>query len=255
MMEKILIPARNQLAALLFTATGRSANTPLIIFCHGFTGSKEGRGKALELAEVLATHGYASLLFDFSGHGESRGQFENITLSGQISDLNSVIAFSRRLGWRKVITLGRSFGGTTVLFHAATHTGAVSGVCAWAAPARVYELFTGFTDIDPEAVTDPNERIPLVGDEGVVHVKKALFADLEKYDYRKAAVGMPEMPVLLIHGTHDAVVPVQEAHLWQESLGEKSELVLIPRGDHQFSQHYQLVWQKFLNWLQVHFPV
>ncbi|MGQ9558702.1 MAG: alpha/beta hydrolase [Desulfurispora sp.] len=254
MMEKILIPGRNQLAALLYTPAGQPTNTPLIIFCHGFTGSKEGRGKALELAEVLAEHGYASLLFDFSGHGESQGRFENITLSGQIDDLNNVIGFSQRLGWQKVITLGRSFGGTTVLFHAATGTRAVTGVCAWAAPARVYDLFTGFTDIDLETVTDPKERIQLVGDEGIIYVQKALFADLEKYDYRQAASGIPEIPVLLIHGTHDAVVPVQEAHLWHESLGEKSELVLIPRGDHQFSQHYPLVWQKFLDWLQMHFP-
>ncbi|MFZ5591234.1 MAG: alpha/beta hydrolase [Bacillota bacterium] len=255
MVEKMFIPNHNQkqLAALLFTPARRHENTPLIIFCHGFTGSKEGRGKALELAEMLISHHYACLLFDFSGHGESQGEFENITLSGQIADLNSVIAYSHQLGWRKIITLGRSFGGTTVLFHAANQIG-LCGVCAWAAPARVYELFAGFTDCDLETLVDPNEKIELAGDEGIVYVKKALFTDLKKYNYQTSACNMPDIPVLLIHGTHDSVVPLQEAYLWQEALGKKASLVVISQGDHQFSQHYQLVWQEFINWLQVHFP-
>ncbi|MCL2336669.1 MAG: alpha/beta hydrolase, partial [Firmicutes bacterium] len=77
------------LAGLFYSPA--AAGGPVVIVCHGFNGGKEGGGNAKAMGEELGTLGFSTLLFDFSGVGESAGLFENITLSGQVDDLTSAV--------------------------------------------------------------------------------------------------------------------------------------------------------------------
>ncbi|MHB8157838.1 MAG: alpha/beta hydrolase [Desulfocucumaceae bacterium] len=112
----------------------------VVIVCHGFSGSKEGQGMAVDMAQFLAKNGFSSFLFDFAGCGESEGKFEDITLSGQIDDLKSAVDFCLDMGFSSAITQGRSFGGTTALCHGASDS-RIKGVCTWAAPASLSDLY------------------------------------------------------------------------------------------------------------------
>ncbi len=83
----------------------------LLIVCHGFSGSKEGGGKAISMGEYLSHHNITTLLFDFSGNGESDGKFEDITLSGQVEDLFSAVKFMLSLGFKKNLYHGKELWG------------------------------------------------------------------------------------------------------------------------------------------------
>jgi putative redox protein len=228
----------------LFHAPG-AAQGPVVIVCHGFTGSKEGGGMAMTMGEQLGQRGYHVLLFDFSGNGESEGLFEHTTLSGQIDDLKCAVDWCAAAGLGPIFTQGRSFGGTTVFCHGANDL-RVTGVCTWAAPARLKELFTDFAE---EPVGEKGELYALAGDEGIVYLRKTFFDDLGKYNVPAMASRLAPRPILIIHGEKDDVVEPADAKLIYEGAGQPKELVYIPGADHQFSRHRQVVWDAFFTWL------
>lgn len=236
-----------KLSALLYSSPARGA---LVIVCHGFTGSKEGGGRAVAMAEEMGKRGYATLLFDFSGCGESEGSFADITLTGHIEDLASSVDYGLDSGFQRVITLGRSFGGTTVLCHAALDE-QIAGVCTWAAPAELSKLFKGYFD---RGNAKADSLIPLTSDGGTVMLHAKFFTDLEQYDPTHCASMITPRPLLVLHGQSDAVVPVENACLISGSAGSPKELRVIPQADHQFSQHYREAWQIMLAWLAQYFP-
>lgn len=190
------------LSGLLFP--GSSEKGPALVVCHGFTGGKEGRGKAVEMAGLFAENGFSCLLFDFSGCGESAGHFEELTLSGQVADLASAVDFCLEKGLGPVFTLGRSFGGTTAVCHAASDP-RVKGVCTWAAPASLADLFLNFTGGDLPA--DENAPVALAGNGGIVHLKKSFFTDLNNFDVAGCSARISPRPLLVVQGTRDEVVP------------------------------------------------
>lgn len=250
-MEKVFFfNKKGQKIAGLLSPLPPESNPVLVIVCHGFTGSKEGRGKAVEMARFLAGSGISTLLFDFAGCGESEGAFEDISLGGHIEDLSSAVDFCRERGYTEIITLGRSFGGTTAICQAPSDS-RVKGVCTWAAPASLIDLFLGFTD--EELPPDENELVSMAGDEGIIFLKRSFFSDLSRYNAPHCASLLSPRPLLVIQGTGDSVVPREDADLIYNSAGEPRDLRFIEGADHQFSSHYRVVWEIFLQWVLKHF--
>ncbi len=232
-----------RLAAIHYTRPGRPG--PTLVICHGFTGSKEGSGRVLEMAEYLAgCLKLDCLAFDFAGHGKSQGKIEDMSLSGQIQDLQSVVDWCLETKKTPVLTLGRSFGGCTVICQAALDP-AVQAVCSWAAPADPYSLLQGFVLEYAET-----GLITLGSQEGQIQLKEDFFPDLAGFDIPDSAARISPRPVLLIHGQEDEVVPVHEARRIYEQAREPKELHIIPGADHRFAHTYQQVWHKCAAWLQ-----
>ncbi|MTI85221.1 MAG: alpha/beta hydrolase [Firmicutes bacterium] len=234
---------RNQELAGLFYTAGQKGS-PTLIVCHGFTGSKEGGDKALRMSEFFAQANYDTLLFDFAGNGDSQGEFEDLTLSGQVGDLKSAVDWCKRQGAGKIVTLGRSFGGTTVICHAAEDK-RVTAVCTWAAASRLMDLFTGLVDED----TDDPQKVMLAGDEGILYLKKTFFKDIESFNVPQMASRINPTSMLIIHGTEDDVVSPDDAKLIFNAAQEPKKLVYIDGADHQFETHTRQVWEVCLNWL------
>lgn len=247
--KKVNYPNKQNLllAGLLYSGT-RTDGT-LVIICHGFTGSKEGGGMAIAMAEEIGKQGYATLLFDFSGCGESQGSFSDITLTKQINDLASSVDYGLALGFQRVITLGRSFGGTTALCHAAFDK-RIAGVCTWSAPVELIELFSVF--LEPENTIEDN-IILLTNQNGTVMISKKFFTDLRQHKPILHVSMIAPRPLLVLHGQNDSVVPVSNAYLIYSSAGTPKELKIIPQADHQFTRHYREAWQITFAWLADYF--
>jgi putative redox protein len=236
--------SRGQTLDGILYSQGR-AGAPVLVVCHGFTGSKEGGGKALEMGKYLAATGFDVLLFDFAGNGRSEGQFEDITLTGQISDLTAVVGWCEHNGTGPVATMGRSFGGTTAIAQAAGDE-RVRAVCSWAAPANPGRLFQSVVRPD----TAESERIALVGEDGEVWVKRQFLRDLQSYDIPALAARIAPRPLFVIHGDNDEVVPAHEARDIFLAAGEPKELKFIRGGDHRFTETHRQVWQQCRQWLR-----
>lgn len=237
-----------KLAGLLHT--GPEPDT-VVIVCHGFTGSKEGGGKALAMAEELGKLGYSTFLFDFSGCGESEGSFSDISLTSHINDVKCSVDTCLGFGFKTIITVGRSFGGTAVLCEGGVDQ-RVSGISTWSAPAYPFKLFS---DRLNEVSDAENDIVQISGQGGSVFVKKSFFADISRYDVTGCASMISPRPLLVVHGESDEVVPLSNADDIYKSAGDPKSIKIVPGADHQFSGHYHEVWKTFFDWLEEYFPV
>ena len=242
-----ILNSRNQrLDGIFYTKEDPAATT--LIVCHGFTGTKEGGGKALDMAKHFSESGIETLLFDFSGNGKSEGNFSEITLSNHIDDLKWVVNWCRQVKSGPIITLGRSFGGCAVIAHAATDT-SIDGVCTWATPAELRPLFWGL------AVEDPMESslVHLENEEGTVLLKSEFFRDIVHYNLTEAVGLISPRPILFIHGTEDETVPPDDGKKLYDAAYDPKMLRYIPQANHRFQDTYQDVWSVCLEWLNLHF--
>ena len=237
-----------QLAGLLYSA---DSSGTIVIVCHGFTGSKEGGGRAELMAEELGARGYAVLLFDFSGCGQSEGEFADVTLTRHISDLDCSVDYCRRLGFERIITIGRSFGGTTAICLGSAG-GRVSGVCTWAAPGTLGELFSYLRLQEP---VGSSELLQLSDEEEPLWIKKSFLTDLDNHDVYSRAGEIAPNPLLVIHGADDEVVPRGNAQLIYNSAGEPKQIAIIDQADHQFTGSHEKVWKICFQWLKENFNV
>jgi len=229
-----------KLAGLCCVSAGKKG--PMVVVCHGLAGSKEGRGRAVEMAEELVGHDWSTFLFDFTGVGESEGIFEELTLTRQIDDLANAVSWCSQQGFNPIIVQGRSFGGTTALALAAYDI-RVAGVCTWATPAVLERLVVGH----PQPLQDVTEKTLM--ENKVVLLKNDFLKDIKKYSITHCASLISPRPILVIHGVQDEVVPGFEAEAIYRAAGEPKELVWVEGGDHQFTTTYRQVWEIFFSWL------
>ncbi|MDW6061769.1 alpha/beta hydrolase [Streptomyces sp. FXJ1.4098] len=90
---------------------------PAIVVAHGFTGALE-RPALRRAAAALGRHA-AVVTFSFRGHGRSAGR--STVGDREVLDLAAAVRWARRLGHRRIATVGFSMGGSVVLRHAALY--------------------------------------------------------------------------------------------------------------------------------------
>ena len=99
-----------KLSAVLQTPDNQK-NYPLVIICHGFTANKEHL-LLTNLADELEARGIASIRFDFNGHGQSDGDFQDMTVLNEIEDAKKVYDYASKLPNVTSISIaGHSQGG------------------------------------------------------------------------------------------------------------------------------------------------
>jgi alpha/beta superfamily hydrolase len=88
----------NKLCGVLVSPDNK--NHPIVILCHGFHSTKDNNTNT-RLKELLKDKSIATFRFDFFGHGESEGKFEDITVSQAVEDLLSAIDLLKKKGYKK----------------------------------------------------------------------------------------------------------------------------------------------------------
>lgn len=244
-MENISISEGGQgkLAAYLFMP--ESDCRYMVIICHGFRGAKENSGRIFTFSEKLNKLGLGVLAFDFSGSGASDGDFADISLSSQVSDLRRVIDYVKSNYNRQVILLGRSFGGSTVLA-AAGDNEKVAGYIFWSTPLKLYETFTGI--IQEFACLKAGEELQIKDEAGSFRLKPSFIEDFAHHDMNNYLQKLAPCPTLVIHGASDEVVdPANALYIYENT--KHTELHIISGADHRFTQFIEEREDLTLNWL------
>ncbi len=211
---------------------------PMVVFCHGFNGSKDGPMFEL-MADTLQAHGIASIRFDFNGHGESEGEFKDMTVPNEIEDAKKVVAYVRDLRYVSSLAIvGHSQGGVVASMTAGQLSEELGEpafqAVALMAPAAVLrdDAIRGSVmgaKFDP---FDPGEYVDLWGSLklGAKYIRTAfslpIYETAEKY----------QGPALIIHGNGDRVVPYTYGERFHQ-IWPKSELVIQEYYDHVFTQN------------------
>lgn len=206
---------------------------PCIVFCSGLKSDMEGT-KAVWLEDWAKAQGRAYLRFDYSGHGESSGTFEE----GSILDWHEdTLAMVNALTEGPILPVGSSMGGWQALLLARERVARVAGLVTIAAAPDFTEdgYWAGF-DAAQKAQIEAGEPVYLPSDymEPYVVTKKMIE------EGRKALVLRNELPlpfpVRFLQGTEDTAVSTENAlRLLNHASGEDMRLTLVKGADHRFS--------------------
>ncbi|MCR4403349.1 MAG: alpha/beta hydrolase [Firmicutes bacterium] len=116
---------------------------PAVVLFHGFTGTKVERHRIfVKTAEALAREGIVALRFDFRGSGDSEGDFEDMTLPGEISDARASLDYASGLpgvDGNNLGILGLSMGGAVAA--CVSDDPRVRSVVLWSAVADLEATF------------------------------------------------------------------------------------------------------------------
>ena len=211
---------------------------PMIILCHGFSTGKDGRTN-VRLEEILNKQKISTFRFDFFGHGESEGKFEEITTSEAVDDVLNAIEFIRESGYERIGLVGSSFGGMASLFAASRSDNLY--VLALKSPVSDYKSMSE-TRRSEQELEDWKEKgfIELEGPNGEMRrLNYSFYEDAEKVDAYEA-VKKIKVPALIVHGDADETVPIEQS-LKTASLIEDCRLEVIEGGDHTYSnpEHFE----------------
>ncbi len=239
----------------LFTIIERPATSgkvPLVIICHGFSGNCQ-RPFMKELSKSIVTQGMATLRFDFNGHGNSDGEFKDMTVLNEIDDLKDVIAWAKRQPWVKDISLvGHSQGGVVVsMVSGELGRKAIKAEVLLAAAAVLRDdALRGNTmgaTYDPWNFKGDYVELPHSPESGSLLLGRK---------YIETAINLPiyetaanyNGPTLIVQGTNDQIVPYTYAERYHEKI-RNSELKLIPGENHVFSKTEKETSMLVADWL------
>lgn len=208
---------------------------PCVVFLGGFK-SDMGGTKAVFLEEQCRARGQAYLRFDYSGHGQSDGDFEAGTIGIWKRD---ALAVFDHINPESAILVGSSMGGWIALLVLLERPETVMGVVGIAAaPDFMTDHYPGkLSESDWEALrTKGRVEIPTpYGPDPYVYTK-ALYDDAPSH-YLLDKINMIEAPVTLIQGMADPDVPWEiTAKIQAAFKGGTVDVVLIEDGDHRLSR-------------------
>lgn len=245
MEQYLTIPVgRNKLSAVLHLPdTTGTHKFPVIIICHGFISNKIGQHRLfVQTARTLSQAGHAVIRFDYSGSGESSGEYHDITLTGQIAETLEVIDYVAALpniDQYNITLLGHSLGGC-IAASAAGVDDRISRLVLWSPVASPLEDIVG---IIGHNIYREGLKTGVVNYQGF-ELGKEFLASLSQerpLERIKAFSG----DVLIVHGTDDIETPFRNARQYQAVLQERStgsyQLSRIDGADHTYNSP---LWQQ-----------
>jgi dipeptidyl aminopeptidase/acylaminoacyl peptidase len=205
---------------------------PIIIMCHGFSTSKDGR-TFVRLEEILNEQGVSTFRFDFFGHGESEGKFEEITTAEAIDDVLNAIQFLKESGYMKIGLVGSSFGGMASIIAASRSDDLY--ILALKSPLSDYRSMAHKRRSEQELI-DWKEKGFIELDNTDAERQSLNYSFYEDAENVKAyeAARKIKIPALIVHGDEDETVPIAQSQK-TVSLIENSRLEIIKGCDHVYS--------------------
>lgn len=217
----------------------RGEKCPIVIICHGFTGNKDW-SLFISLADTLQAHGIATIRFDFNAHGDSDGDFVNMTVPNEIEDAKCVYHYAVNLPFidtHRIGMVGHSQGGVVVSMVAGELKDSLSAIVLLA-PAAVLrdDAIRGNTMGAIYDPLSPPEYVELPSGHhlGCKFIQTAFSLPIYETaeQYRGAAC--------IIHGTGDRIVPYTYSERYHR-IWQNSELHILDGVDHSFNHNLQLV--------------
>ena len=201
------------------------------IFAHCFTCSKDSKA-AVTISRALAALGTAVLLFDFTGLGESEGDFSDTTYTGSVADVVAAASFMRSMLHPPALLIGHSLGGAAVL-RAATLIPEVQAVVTIGAPSEPSHVAHLFADVGG-SISEGGSAPVTIGNRSF-EISRALLDDLRTASVSDAVARL-ERALLIMHAPNDAVVSVDHASRLYATARHPKSFVSLDDADHLLSR-------------------
>lgn len=201
------------------------------LFAHCFTCTKNVLA-AVNIADALAAEGFEVLRFDFTGLGESEGDFSHTDFSANVQDLLDAAQWMAEQGRAPEVLVGHSLGGTAVL--AAAHgVPSAQAVATIGSPAEAQHVLH-LLDSDLDTIEQQGSAsVRLAG--RPFKIRKQFIDDVREQRVRDGVRGL-RRALLIMHSPVDELVSIDEAaRIYNSALHPKS-FVSLDRADHLLSK-------------------
>lgn len=197
------------------------------IFAHCFTCSKN-LSAVVNISRSLTLNRIGVLRFDFTGLGQSKGDFAETNFSSNVDDLHRAYEFLENEYKAPSIIIGHSLGGAAVLAAAAKmdNIEAVATIGAPADPVHVSHLFEENID----EIKNKGEATVSIGGRPF-KVKEQLLNDLEKSEIASRLKDL-DKALLIMHSPQDTIVGVENARKLYENAMHPKSFVSLDGADH-----------------------
>ncbi len=243
----ILNNHKEKLVGIETIPTEKKTKYSTVILAHGFGVTKEESGMFNKLAEELVGENILSFRFDFSGCGESEGDYSETSLSKLKSDLSKILEFVRsqpKVDNSRIGILGQSFGtATTITLEPKVKCLVMMGSTSHPKETLIKLFSNGY---NPDGISTR------VKSNGVVtKVKPQFWKDLSNHKLLKSIKNI-HSPILFIHGEKDDKVPLSEMEAYFKNANEPKEKIIIKGTDHGLRPHRDKMYEAVKKWFKKH---
>ncbi|KAF0916297.1 hypothetical protein E2562_005901, partial [Oryza meyeriana var. granulata] len=214
-----------------------TGSSKIVVLRHGFISTKND-SLILDLTAALTKQGISVFRFDFSGNGESEGEFEYGNYRKEADDLHSVVSYLRKEKYDVTAIVGHSKGGDVVVLYASIF-GDVRMVVNLSGR---FHLERGIEERLGKAFMD------IINKEGYIDAKaksgKVLYrvtteSLMERLntDMRAASLSISkECRFFTVHGSADEIIPVEDAYEFAKHI-PNHKLHVIEGANHCYTAH------------------
>ncbi|TFD33222.1 bifunctional alpha/beta hydrolase/OsmC family protein [Cryobacterium cryoconiti] len=197
------------------------------LFAHCFTCSKDVLAAA-RISRALTDFGIAVLRFDFTGLGQSGGDFANTNFSSNIEDLVHAADYLRQHYAAPTLLIGHSLGGAAVL--AVTHRiPEVRAVATIGAPADPDHLSHLLSESRTEIEACGEAEVELSG--RTFRIRRQFLDDIAAQPQAQR-IGSLGAALLVMHSPTDAIVDADNARRIYEAARHPKSFVALDGADH-----------------------
>ena len=222
------------------------------IFAHCFTCNKN-LSAVKNISRELTSNGFGVLRFDFTGLGESDGDFENTNFSGNVEDLISASNYLKENHNAPTLLIGHSLGGAAAIF-AASQIETVKAVATVGAPSNPKHVQHLIQSSIEEIKTNGKANVNIGG--RPFTIKKQFLDDIETKSLPEVAKKLGKA-LLVMHSPQDTTVGIQNAEEIYHAAKHPKSFVTIDGADHLLMQKEDSTYVGSIisNWAKRYMPL
>ncbi|MGJ3233972.1 bifunctional alpha/beta hydrolase/OsmC family protein [Marivirga sp.] len=201
-----------------------------VIFAHCFTCNKN-LNAVRNIILGMTKKGFAVLSFDFTGLGQSEGDFSDTNFSSNIEDLIKASNYLKENHKEASMLVGHSLGGAAVLM-AANKIDSISAIATIGAPAQAEHVLNLIEDKKEEIQKNGEAKVNIGG--RPFKIKKQFLDDLQSKDNLKKIENLRKS-ILILHSPQDQTVGISNAASIYEKAHHPKSFISLDGADHLLS--------------------
>ncbi|WP_019668686.1 bifunctional alpha/beta hydrolase/OsmC family protein [Eudoraea adriatica] len=201
-----------------------------VLFAHCFTCNKNLLA-IKNISKSLTSNGFGVLRFDFTGLGESEGDFADTNFSGNVEDLVAAAEYLRKTYKAPGLLIGHSLGGAAAIIAASEITSikAIATIAAPSDPVHVKNLLRS----NIEEINLKGKAVVNIGGRDFT-IKKQFLEDLERKTLPQIVKGLRK-PILIMHSPQDQIVAIKNAEDIYVAAHHPKSFISLDGADHLLS--------------------
>ena len=204
----------------------------IALFAHCFSCNKNILA-ASRVSRGLRERGFTVLRFDFTGLGESEGDFADTNFSTNVDDLRAAIEALRQQNMAPEILIGHSLGGAAVLY-LANEIEEVKLVATIGAPSEARHVVHLIDDSALQKIEDTGQAEVSLGGRPFM-IKKQFLDDVTETSVL-SRLKSSQKPLLICHSPTDSVVGIENAEKIYHAAKHPKSFVSLDGADHLLSE-------------------